>query len=346
MASRKAVLWTVTLGVIALVAWRMHVSHFDWITFWRSCHGMDVPLLVLAILFNYSNALFRSARWAIFLKPSGKRVPWWSLIGSQFIGFAGLAALGRVGELIRPYLISRRTGLSFASQIGVLAVERIFDLGAFGILFAGNLVLSPQLQTLPFHQRYRVLGYAIAAAIAFLSLFVVVTRIAGETLATRTQAIVSRFSAAFGASAAAKIRAFREGLNTIGSPRDFVSVSVLSLLTWTVIALGYVLTLHAFPPPVHNLTIAHAILLMGFSVAGGLVQLPGIGGGPQLMTALALTKLFGIPAELAASTAIVLWIVSTASAVLPGLIFARTEQVSLRSIARTSGEAAALHPVH
>ena len=297
-------------------------------------------MLILAVLANNSNAVFRAARWTIFLKPSGNRTPWWSLIGSQCIGFAGLAALGRVGELIRPYLVSRRTGTSFASQIAVIAVERIFDLGAFGILFACNLFLSPQLHTLPGHEHYHSFGYAIAGAIGFLSLLVIVTRLTGEAFADRVEHIP------LGTKLASGIRAFRAGLNVIGSARDFIAVSVLSLLTWSVIALGYVLTLKAFPSPVHNLTIAHALLLMGFSVAGGLVQLPGIGGGPQVMTALALTRLFSIPAELALSAAMVLWIVSTASAIVPGLLFARAEQISLRGVAQASRGSTTLHPVH
>ncbi len=346
MSSRKAVLWTVTLVAIAVALWRLHVSHFAWPEFRGACRSVDLPLLTLAILANYSNCLFRSARWAIFLKPVGKRLPWWSLTGSQFIGFAGLAALGRVGELIRPWLVSRRTNLSFASQIAVVAVERIFDLGAFGVLFAGNLILSPQLHTLPYHERYRVFGYAVAAAIAVLCLFVVLTRVAGEALAARVERLLAKFSATLAATAGDKVRAFRDGLHVISSVQDFAAVCVLSLLTWIVIALGYVLTMHAFQQPVHGLTISHAILLMGFSVAGGLVQLPGIGGGPQLMTALALTKLFGIPAELATCDSMTFWFVSSVSVILPGLIFARLEQVSLRGAARASEGAATLHPVH
>ncbi len=346
MAPRRTVLWAVTAAVVAVAGWRLHVSHFAWLDFWRACRSVNLSLLLLAVLANYSNCLFRSARWAIFLKPAGKRIPWWSLTGSQFIGFAGLAALGRVGELIRPWLVSRRTDLTFASQIAVVAVERIFDLGAFGILFAGNLLLSPHLQALPYHERYRFFGFAIAGAIAVLSLFVVLTRVAGEALAERVQGFLARFSAPLAASAGDKIRAFRDGLHVIGSVRDFVSVSVLSLLTWIVIALGYVFTLHAFPSPVHDLTVSHALLLMGFSVAGGLVQLPGIGGGPQLMTALALTKLFGIPAELATGAAMILWMVSSVSVIVPGLLFARSGDISLRGAARGSRGAAALHPVH
>ncbi len=352
MDRRRAAIWGITFLVLILVAWKLYTSHFDWRAFWRACRSVDLRLLVLAILILYANFLFRAARWAIFLKPSmapGKAVAWWKLIGSQFIGFAGLAALGRIGELIRPYLVSRRTELTFSSQIAVVAVERIFDLGAFGILFAGNLLLSSQLDTLPYHTRYHLFGYAIAAAIAFLSLFVVFTLYAGEAVARSFGGVAGRFSTSAGAAVSAKILEFRKGLNTIGSLGDFLLAALYSLLTWASIAISYIVVARAFPAPVHTLTISHVVLLLGFSVVGSLVQLPGIGGGAQLLTITALTVLFGIPKELASSAGMILWFVSSMSVVLPGLIIARFEQVSLRSVARQSEEAGnhpEPHPVH
>ncbi len=342
MEKRKAAIYVATALVIALIAWKLHTSNFDWGAFWQACRSVDWRLLIVAILIMYTNFIFRAARWAVLLRPSlkpGQTVPWWMLVGSQCIGFAGLAALGRIGELIRPYLVSRRTGLTFSSQIAVVAVERIFDLGAFGILFAGNLLLSSGLDTLPYHNRYHLFGYAIAGAIAFLSLFVVFTLYAGEAVARLFGGVAGRFSKSAGAAVSAKILEFRNGLNTIGSFRDFLLATLYSLLTWASIAVSYIVVARAFPAPVHNLTISHIVLLLGFSVVGSLVQLPGIGGGAQLLMITALTVLFGIPKELATSAGMILWFVGSLTVILPGAIFARVEQVSLRSVARQSGEA-------
>jgi hypothetical protein len=91
-------------------------------------------------------------------------VGWWALVGSQFVGFTGLAIFGRIGELIRPLLVSRRTGLSFSSQVAVVAVERIFDLGAFALIFSLNLALAPGLNALPNHELFHKVGYAIGSS--------------------------------------------------------------------------------------------------------------------------------------------------------------------------------------
>jgi uncharacterized protein (TIRG00374 family) len=339
MNKRKTAVWVVTLALVALLAWKLHTSHFDWAGFWRACASADWRLLLVAAAIIWANMLFRAARWAVFLKPSlppGEHVHWWTLLGSQFIGFAGLAAFGRIGELIRPYLVSKRTGLPFSSQVAVVAVERIFDLGAFALIFSANLLLAPQLNALPYHERFHMVGYAIAGLTVFLILFVVIVRVAGGPTARLFGAITSTVSKPAGEAVTAKILEFRTGLNTIANLRDFLSVTVLSILMWLCISAAYVLVMWAFPPPVHDLTIAHVLLLMGFSVVGSLVQLPGIGGGTQAMTIGALTTLFRIPAELAASAGLILWFISTMSIILPGLIYARVEQVSLRSVTEAS----------
>ena len=90
------------------------------------------------------------------------------------IGFTGLALLGRPGELIRPYLIARHTNLSFASQVGVWAVERIFDVGGFTVLLVGAIFLPSKLhafaQEAPPDVRHWIYltGYALIALVAGL----------------------------------------------------------------------------------------------------------------------------------------------------------------------------------
>lgn len=335
--NKRIVTWAIVVLLVAFAVWKLHTSHFDWDGFWRACRQVRWPLVVLATLIIYTNAVVRALRWSIFLKPSlppAERQPWYTLIGSQFIGFAGLAIFGRVGELIRPYLVSRRVGLPFSSQVAVVAVERIFDLAAFGLLFAGNLLISPELSSLPYHERFHQFGYAIAGMTGVLILFVLSVRLAGATVARIAGKVFGAISRNAGDAASTKILEFRDGLNTIGSVGDFLSIALISLFLWITVALAYIVTMRAFPSPVHELTVSHCLLLMGFSIVGGIVTLPGIGGGAQALTIGALTRLFHVPAELAASVAIIMFLVTTLNILLPGLIYAQVESVNLRSVAR------------
>ncbi len=338
---RSAVPWIALLLIAVFVGYKLRTSRFDWAGIVAGWRMADFRLILLATLVILTNYITRAMRWAVFLRPAfraARRSPegWWGLTGSQFVGFTGLAIFGRIGELIRPLLVSRRTGLSFSSQIAVVTVERVFDLGAFALIFSANLLFAPGLRTLPHHELFHRVGFAIAALTLAIGSFVVAVRLAGAAVAGLMQGLVSAVSRPAGEAAAHKILAFRDGLNVVDNLTGFALAAALSLLTWLAIALSYVLVMRAFPPPVHDLTIAHTILLMGFSVVGGVVQLPGVGGGAQALAIGALTELFGIPAALAVSAGIMLWLVTSMSVIPFGLIYARVEGISLRQVARNS----------
>ena len=334
---RRALPWLLLAAVLAFVAWKLHTSHFDYAGFLRSVRTANPFFLALAVLLIYSNNVLRALRWAIFLKPayraSGQKpTPWYALIGSQFVGFTGLAIFGRIGELIRPILVARRTGLPVSSQIAVVTVERVFDLGAFGLIFALNLLFSPTLQSLPYLHKA---GLTIAGLTVAIIVFVAAVRLAGHHMAALTGKLVGAISKPAGAAAEARILDFRAGLNVVGSLPDFLAIAALSLVLWATIALAYLCTLHAFPAPVHTLTLGPTIVLMGFSVAGSALPIPG-GGGAWAGNVFALSKLFAIPDEIAASAGLMLWLVTSMAIIPAGLLFARVEGVSLTQVARRS----------
>jgi uncharacterized membrane protein YbhN (UPF0104 family) len=68
-----------------------------------------------------------------------------------------------------------------------------------------------------------------------------------------------------------------------------------------------------------GLNYASAVLLLAVTMLGSLLQLPGVGGGAQVASFIALTQIFGIDPEPAAAAAIVLWLVTFAASLLVGL---------------------------
>src|SRR5215467_8307531 len=108
-------------------AWRK----FDWDNFKEGLEGVNYFYLFTAIVLIYIADFLRAVRWKIFMRPTCPNASWIGLIAPQYVGFTGLALLGRPGEFIRPYLIARRHNLPVSSQVAAWAVERIFDVGAF-----------------------------------------------------------------------------------------------------------------------------------------------------------------------------------------------------------------------
>jgi glycosyltransferase 2 family protein len=134
-----------------------------------------------------------------------------------------------------------------------------------------------------------------------------------------------------------KIREFTIGLNTIHGPIAFLQLTAVSVLMWWVIALSYKEVTAAYGTPMHGMSTTKVLLLMGSSMIGSLVQLPGVGGGSQLATISALDHVFHIvPKELAVSCGIMLWLVSFVAVLPIGLLLAHHERLSLRKLSAES----------
>jgi hypothetical protein len=138
---------------------------------------------------------------------------------------------------------------------------------------------------------------------------------------------------------AERIREFATGLNTIDGPVSFVLVSAVSIGMWWCIALAYQQVTHAYGAPMEELSATRVLLLMGSSMVGSMLQLPGVGGGSQLATIEALDKVFHVPSELAVSCGILLWLVTFMAVVPAGLLLAHRERISLREVSEESEQA-------
>jgi glycosyltransferase 2 family protein len=321
----------VVLVYLQFRTWR----DFDWATFWQQTDHVSRLHIAWGIGIIYLAYFMRAVRWAIFLKPV-RHTSTARLLAPTILGFTGLALLGRPGELIRPYLIARRESLPFSSQIAVWAVERIFDVGAFTVLLVLAIFLSPSLKTLHYYSSFRKAGFLLVALVAGLVIAVGVVSWKGEALAGGLERKFSPLAARLGHKVALRIREFRGGLDTIHGPVELVQLAAVSLLLWMMIAGAYWAVTHAYGFRSLNIPISQLLVLMGSSMIGSMVQLPGVGGGSQLATIAALQHIFDVPPELAASCGIMLWLVSFVAVVPLGLILAQRERLSFRKLSEES----------
>jgi glycosyltransferase 2 family protein len=341
----------ITAGILAVFALLVylqfrHWRSFDWATFWAETEQVRPWHLVHAVGLIYIAYLFRAARWKIFLRPVRPKASWLGFVPPTLIGFTGLALLGRPGEFIRPYLIARRQNLPVSSQVAVWAVERIFDVGAFAILMAVAIFLPSSRRTLPhpeYYDRFRDGGFLFFGLVAVLALGAALVSKKGEALADWVQNRFSHWGSNLSHRIAVKIREFGQGLNTIHGPVSLLLLIVVSLGMWWVIAvayheitLAYHQTAHVFGEDPLDIRLVQVLLLMGSSMLGSVLQLPGVGGGSQLATIAALEHIFDVPKELAASCGIMLWLVTFVSVIPLGLLLARHEHLSLRKLSQES----------
>jgi uncharacterized protein (TIRG00374 family) len=333
----------VVLAVLVYLQFRTW-RNFDWARLFQ--YRLNWPHIVHGVIYIYLAYFLRAIRWKIFLRPVRKHASIMGLIPPTLIGFTGLALLGRPGEMIRPYLIARRENLPFASQVAVWAVERIFDVGGFTLLMLAGIFLPSKLRTFtaaaPPEVRHwiHLTGYLLIALVLGLLCAAVAMSYRGKGIAQWVEGRFSHLAENLGHRIAQKIREFTVGLNTIHGPFAFLQLSAVSVLMWWVIALAYKEVTHAYGAPMSSMSATKVLLLMGASMIGSMVQLPGVGGGSQLATISALDHVFDIvPKELTVSCGIMLWLVTFVAVVPVGLFLSHRERLSLRKLSKETAQA-------
>lgn len=247
MSKKQILTTTVVLAILGLLVYFQvqHWRRFDWARF-RSASHVDPLHIAAAIGLIYLTYVLRALRWKVFLEPV-RKASTWKMVPPTFIGFTGLALLGRPGEFIRPYLISRSENLPFASQVGVWTVERIFDIGAFTVLMTIDVFFSPAIRVNPYLPKFRFAAIALCGLVALATVLAFLVRVRGHQVAELLHKMTVRFSIRLARAVDEKVRAFGEGLNTISGWKAMLKLIVISLAMWFMIALAYREVAHSYP---------------------------------------------------------------------------------------------------
>ena len=357
MKKKQLILGIVVLAaLVALFIWGRQRFHFDFGVFRTQLAEADWRKIVFGVGCIYLAYVFRSVRWAMLLKHNKKVHPL-SLLGTQVMGFTAIALIGRVADPVRPYLVSKKTGLPLSSQFAVYIVERLFDAGSMALIFSIGMLWIPEAEIVKatshstmvsamqhhspflaaFFARYGGLALTFAGA-----LFLVAVRLWGGAVATFSEHSFGLISKKLGTAVAEKIRTFHAGLDTMRTFSEFAVTASLSLGMWTLIAFAYFITCQAFgaSPQLAAITPAKCVLLMIASGGASIVQLPVIGWFTQIgLVAAIITGLFGASPEAATACAASLLLVTFLAIIPVGLIWAQFEHVSLRKLTHESEEA-------
>ena len=127
---------------------------------------IQLSYVILFILLMIFMQYLRSYRWGVILQPMEKidQVPLFSITSVGFLAIAAIPA--RIGELARPYLISKRSSIKMSSALGTIVIERILD--SFTVLTIATVVL---LIDMPFDLPSWMVKSSIIFSLLALSLF-------------------------------------------------------------------------------------------------------------------------------------------------------------------------------
>ncbi|HJN73556.1 MAG TPA: lysylphosphatidylglycerol synthase transmembrane domain-containing protein [Myxococcota bacterium] len=251
---RRWAIWAIAVGAILYVigsVWAGFSEVSDELvgfTWW-----IYVPVLLLTLV-NYG---LRFGKWHYLLLRLGVHVP---VAQNLLIYIAGLAMVispGKIGELLKPYLVSKRTGVSKATTIPALVAERLTDGIAMLVLAAIGVgtYAADQIWVLG------VLGAVIVVGLGVL---------ASESLSLGIIRLVARIPLA--RRIAPKLEMMYVAMRTCLAPVPLILTILVSLVAWGAECVGFLLIFEGLG--VTNATLDASTFLYSFAtVAGG--AMPG-----------------------------------------------------------------------
>ena len=304
--------WMAVVAVVAAMAllawWGLRDRGFDWAVFWATLRGLDPLWLGIAALLALSTYFGRALRWAVLIRPVKPHPSIWRLTTATAIGFTAITLLGRPGEFVRPYLIAVKERVPVSSQLAALLLERIYDLLMALILFGFALsrVRQSEIHAGPGLSWVLAVGGWAAAAIGVVCLaMLVLIRHFAEPMRRRLLDGLGFLSAPRFARAERLVNAFVQGVESTRSSRAILLLTLYSVLEWVLIAGSITAVVRAYGQ-VLPFGLVDVLIFMGFLSFGAVIQIPGIGGGVQVVSVLVLTELFAVPLEVATGAAMVL----------------------------------------
>ncbi|MDE3167911.1 MAG: flippase-like domain-containing protein [Acidobacteriota bacterium] len=331
------------MAAAALLWWlfstRVAVRVFDWEVALGSFTRLRWSWICLSLVPIFGTYYGRALRWAVFLKPLKPEPSMASLLSATVLGFTAITLFGRPGEFVRPYLIARKESVPVTSQLAAWALERLFDLLMALLVFAFALtrVQSSGMKTgaglaWVLATGGRVAGIAGGAVLVVL----LCLRHFAEPVRRRVLAALRHLPEKRYRQVEHFVGAVVEGVRSTRSDGAMVAVLLYSVLEWVLICACYWCLARGFAGLV-NLSLIDVLILMGFVSFGSVIQIPGVGGGMQVVSVLVLTELFRVRLELASSFALLLWVLTFVAIVPAGLFLGLKEGLdwhSLRSLER------------
>ena len=287
------------------------------------------PGWVLAILLaSVFTVYIRAQRWRVLLRPVG-RVPLYPAMSATAIGFGASTVLPlRLGEIVRPALLGRQTGIGMSAALSSVVLERLFDMLLVITCFLG-VSLAYQI---PAQMRRGAYVLAALAATGFVVLLIV------QRNPVRAERLLERLLGRMPERIARAVRPVAHAfLNGLGGLSDWSTVFLVlgySAYLWGVITLTFLFAFLALGTSVPLIAASLATVVI-VAACVFLPQAPGFLGTWQWGCVLSLS-IFHVPKDIAVGYSLLTWIVAIVANVGAAGIFLAREDLSLGQLLRVT----------
>jgi len=313
-----------TLTALLLFAW---LRALDGASLLEALGEANPLLLVLAGLAGVLHLPARAFRWRALLDVGGSVPPFRELVLTTAVGyFVTFLIPGRIGEVVRPALLSRRNEVPLGAALASVVFERMLDVAVLLSMLMTFLLFSPGMASPELRQLGVWLGLF---AMVGLAVGIFVHRHWRSKLDVVVSGIARRLPGRTGTLAEKLGLTALRGFDSLLKPGAWWRLSLLSLLTWLPCLLCYAITLVACSA----LSTWTAPFLV--TVAGALgIAIPtpaGLGGFEAIVTHT-LESILHVEPTRAAAAALLVHATSVLPVFLLGLYYFLREGLSMKSL--------------
>jgi len=264
-------------------------GQFDWVL---------LPLLLFLSLLNYFTRFLKWNYYLSIIKVNIKIVDSFSIFMS---GLIMSVTPGKVGELLKSYLVKEVTGVPVSKTAPVVFTERVTDFL--------SLLMIALFGTFAFNYGF---GISISVSVFFI---VVIYIISNKKLSLAIISFAERFKLV--KKYITQLHHVYESSYQLLRPAPLIKMTLLSLISWSFECLGYYLILL-------NFDVTFGIFWASFSyafaiIAGAISMLPGgLGITEGSLTFLLIER--GVANEIAVTTTFLVRVVTLWFAVLIGIV--------------------------
>jgi uncharacterized protein (TIRG00374 family) len=263
---------------------------------------IDAGLIALLLAMAFASFTLRFLRWHLAAGALGIRVPILDHAGIFLAGFSMTLTPGRVGEVLRLWLLRKRGGFRYEKTAPLLFLDRLCDVAAIAILAAFAALAIGKYLALA----VLALAGALALNLVFFAPRLFLAPVNAAYSWTR------RAPRLF-----ARLRIALRQTGRLSDRRTYAAVLALSVASWLTEGLAFHLVLDRLSV---GLSAAASVLVFALSTLAGVVtMLPGGLGGAEF-SMLGMLLALGVANGAAVTATAVIRIVTLWFAVLVGFL--------------------------
>lgn len=223
--------------------------------------------IVLSIIPAMLSHWIRAYRWKVFLKPQECNLETKSLFSAVMIGYFFNSVTLRLGEIVRPYIVSVKSKIPLSTSGATIFLERIMDMLFLVIFFIYALFIKKEFliksqNSIDINQMLLVFG-AIVVFVAAVLNFKRISRFikANVTFLSQKKNIHKPLS-----YINSKMMKFADGFESIKSPKLYAEITYLSLAIWILYVFpNYFMLIGMNFDVTYNLNFNDAVVILVFS---------------------------------------------------------------------------------